>query len=55
MLDPSEPVHGALAMLDGKAVGLVHFLFHRSTWTVSNVSRICSSRRIFAARGSASS
>ena len=37
MLDPSEPVHGALAVLDGKAVGLVHFLFHRSTWTVSNI------------------
>jgi hypothetical protein len=37
MLDPAEPVHGALAMLDGKAVGLVHFLFHRSTWTVGNV------------------
>jgi GNAT superfamily N-acetyltransferase len=37
MLDPSEAVHGALAVLDGQAVGLVHFLFHRSTWTVGNV------------------
>jgi GNAT superfamily N-acetyltransferase len=37
MLDPSEAVHGALAVLDGKAVGLVHFLFHHSTWTVGNV------------------
>ena len=37
MLDLSETVHGALAMLDGKAVGLVHFLFHRSTWTIGNV------------------
>ena len=37
LLDPAEPVHGALAMLDGRAVGLVHFLFHRSTWTVGNV------------------
>ena len=37
MLDPSEPVHGALAVLDGKAVGLVHFLFHRSTWSISDV------------------
>jgi GNAT superfamily N-acetyltransferase len=34
MLDPAEPVHGALALLDGKAVGLVHWLFHRSTWSV---------------------
>jgi GNAT superfamily N-acetyltransferase len=37
MLDPSEAVHGALAVLDGKAVGLVHFLFHRSTWAVGDV------------------
>jgi GNAT superfamily N-acetyltransferase len=37
MLDPSEPVHGALAMIDGKAVGLVHFLFHRSTWAIGNI------------------
>jgi GNAT superfamily N-acetyltransferase len=37
MLDPSEPVHGVLAELDGKAVGLVHFLFHRSTWTVGDI------------------
>jgi GNAT superfamily N-acetyltransferase len=37
LLAPSEPVHGALAVLDGKAVGLVHFLFHRSTWTVGDV------------------
>src|SRR5579859_282325 len=35
MLDPSEPMHGALAVADGKAVGLVHFLFHRSTWSIS--------------------
>jgi GNAT superfamily N-acetyltransferase len=37
MLDPSEPMHGALAMLEGKAVGLVHFLFHRSTWTTGSI------------------
>jgi GNAT superfamily N-acetyltransferase len=37
MLDPSEAVRGALALLDGKAVGLVHFLFHRSTWAVGDV------------------
>jgi len=37
MLDPSEPMHGALAMADRKAVGLVHFLFHRSTWTIGDV------------------
>jgi GNAT superfamily N-acetyltransferase len=37
MLDPSEAVHGTLAVVDGKAVGLVHFLFHRSTWAVGDV------------------
>jgi len=37
MLDPSEPVHGALAMLDGEAVGLVHWLFHRSTWSDADI------------------
>ena len=37
LLEPSEPMHGALAVAHGKAVGLVHFLFHRSTWAVGNV------------------
>lgn len=35
-LDPSEPVHAALAWQDGVAVGLVHWIFHRSCWTVSD-------------------
>ncbi|WP_437879410.1 N-acetyltransferase family protein [Pseudomonas sp. LRF_L74] len=35
-LDPSEPINAALAWQDGRAVGLVHFIFHRSTWTVGN-------------------
>jgi len=33
MLDPAEPVHAALSYHDGRAVGLVHWIFHRSTWT----------------------
>jgi GNAT superfamily N-acetyltransferase len=37
LLDPSEPMHGALAISGGRAVGLVHYLFHRSTWTSGNV------------------
>jgi GNAT superfamily N-acetyltransferase len=37
LLDPSEPMHGALAISGGRAVGLVHYLFHRSTWTAGNV------------------
>jgi len=33
MLDPDEPVHGALAVVAGRAVGLAHWLTHRSTWS----------------------
>jgi GNAT superfamily N-acetyltransferase len=28
---------GLLATLDGKPVGLAHYLFHRSCWTIGNV------------------
>jgi len=35
-LDPAEPVFGALALSDGRAVGLVHWIFHRSCWTIGN-------------------
>jgi GNAT superfamily N-acetyltransferase len=31
-LDPAEPMHAALAMVGGKALGLVHSIYHRSTW-----------------------
>jgi GNAT superfamily N-acetyltransferase len=37
MLEASEPVHGALAVLGGEAVGLVHWLFHRSTWSAADI------------------
>lgn len=33
---PSEPVYCAVAKYDGKIVGLVHYLFHRSTRAESN-------------------
>jgi GNAT superfamily N-acetyltransferase len=36
MLDPSEPTHAALAWADGKALGLVHFIYHRSNWSIEN-------------------
>ncbi|ACA17135.1 GCN5-related N-acetyltransferase [Methylobacterium sp. 4-46] len=32
--DPSEPMHGLVAEADGAVIGLVHYIFHRSTWTV---------------------
>jgi GNAT superfamily N-acetyltransferase len=35
-LDPVEPMHAALAMVRGQAVGLVHLIYHRSTWTTGN-------------------
>ncbi len=35
-LDGSEPINAALAWQGDKAVGLVHFIYHRSTWTVGN-------------------
>ncbi|ABR91399.1 acetyltransferase, GNAT family [Janthinobacterium sp. Marseille] len=35
-LDPTEPIHAALAMMDGQAVGLVHSIYHRSAWTTSD-------------------
>jgi GNAT superfamily N-acetyltransferase len=36
ILDPNEPVFGALAFADSIAVGMVHWLFHRTTWTIGN-------------------
>ncbi|KMW57083.1 Acetyltransferase [Candidatus Rhodobacter oscarellae] len=33
----SQDFHGALAELDGKPVGLVHYLFHRHLWKIENV------------------
>jgi GNAT superfamily N-acetyltransferase len=32
-LDPSEPVHAFVAEGEGRILGLVHFIFHRSTWS----------------------
>lgn len=36
MLDPAEPVSGALAWDDSAAVGMVHYIRHRSCWTVGD-------------------
>lgn len=33
-LDSNEPVHAMVAVKEGQLVGLVHYLFHRSTSTI---------------------
>ncbi|MET1076923.1 MAG: GNAT family N-acetyltransferase [Pseudomonas sp.] len=35
-LDPGEPTHAALAWQDDQAVGLVHWIYHRSNWSIEN-------------------
>ncbi|GJH30038.1 GNAT family N-acetyltransferase [Caballeronia novacaledonica] len=35
-LDPNEPMHAALAMAGEHSFGLVHSIYHRSTWSTSD-------------------
>ncbi len=34
--DPSEPMYALGAFLGGELVGIVHYIFHRSTWTIGD-------------------
>ncbi|MFT0865648.1 N-acetyltransferase family protein [Pseudomonas sp. CAM1A] len=36
LLDANEPTHSVLAWVDGKAVGMVNFIYHRSNWSIEN-------------------
>ena len=35
--DAAEPVHCLVAEAEGRLLGLVHYIFHRNTWMVSDV------------------
>ena len=35
-LDPAEPMHCALAEQNGKIMGIVHYIVHRSCWTIGD-------------------
>jgi GNAT superfamily N-acetyltransferase len=44
--DPAEPMHCAVAEQDGRLLGMVHYIYHRSCWTAGDY---CYLQDLFAA------
>ncbi len=40
LIDPNERIYGVIAWIDKKAVGFAHWLFHRSTWAISDYCQL---------------
>jgi ribosomal protein S18 acetylase RimI-like enzyme len=36
LIDAAEPMQGLVALLEGEIVGIVHTVYHRSTWTIGD-------------------